>query len=149
LEIAIDPLHISLYRAEHCLLRTGTPALQQGRLQDDPAWRMCLELDADDAIYGLGETDGDLDRCGQRLVSDLPRARLLPLAWSPRGWGLYVNSLGRVEHDVGSHDPDVYELVSHAAALDVFLFAGEPGEILNQYTALTGRAGQPCLWPMG
>src|SRR5690606_2189140 len=75
--------------------------------------------------------------------------RVLPLAWSPLGWGLYINSLGRVEHDVGNGDPDVYELVSHATTLDVFLFAGEPSEILNQYTALTGRAGQPCLWPMG
>src|SRR5690606_38886066 len=36
LEIAIDPLQVSLYRADQCLLRTGTPALQQGRLQDDP-----------------------------------------------------------------------------------------------------------------
>ena len=35
------------------------------------------------------------------------------------------------------------------AVLDLFLFAGEPGEILNQYTALTGRAGQPVLWAMG
>jgi len=33
--------------------------------------------------------------------------------------------------------------------LDLFLFAGEPAEILNQYTALTGRAGQPVLWAMG
>ena len=35
------------------------------------------------------------------------------------------------------------------ALLDAFLFVGEPSEILNQYTALTGRAGQPGLWPMG
>src|SRR5690606_24870025 len=38
---------------------------------------------------------------------------------------------------------------SHGEVLDIFLFAGDPSEILNQYTALTGRAGQPCLWPMG
>src|SRR5690606_30800372 len=30
-----------------------------------------------------------------------------------------------------------------------FLFAGEPSEVLNQFTALTGRAGQPGLAPMG
>ncbi|NYT69085.1 glycoside hydrolase family 31 protein [Pusillimonas noertemannii] len=149
LEIAVAPLQIGLYRGQECLARTGEPALQHGDVQADPAWRLCFELDADDSIYGLGETAGDLDRRGQSLASDSPQARALPLAWSPRGWGLYVNSLGRVEHDVAAHDPDLYELTSHAAVLDVFLFAGEPGEIVNQYTALTGRAGQPCLWPMG
>src|SRR3546814_13441170 len=34
-------------------------------------------------------------------------------------------------------------------SFDLFVFVGEPAEILNQYTALTGRAGQPGLWPMG
>lgn len=149
LELAIDPLQLTLYRGEQCLLRTSVPAMQQGQVQDAPAWRLQWELDVDDGVYGLGETSGDLDRRGLHLVSDLPEARVLPLAWSPLGWGLYVNSLGRVEHDVGSHDPDIYELTVQAGVLDVFIFAGDPSEILNQYTALTGRAGQPCLWHMG
>ena len=33
--------------------------------------------------------------------------------------------------------------------LDLFLFVGDPGEMLNQFTQLTGRAGQPALWSMG
>src|SRR5690606_10510002 len=46
-------------------------------------------------------------------------------------------------------DPDLYQASLHDGVLDVYLFVGEPSEILNQYTALTGRAGQPGLWPMG
>jgi len=149
LEIAVAPLQIGLYRGDQCLLRTAEPALLRDDAESARAWRLSFELDVDDAIYGLGETAGDLDRRGEGLVSDAPDARALPLAWSPRGWGVYVNSLERVEHDVAAHDPDLYELTLHAAVLDLFIFAGEPGEILNQYTALTGRAGQPCLWPMG
>lgn len=150
LEVSIDPLQLSLYRGEHCVLRTDIPALLQAQVDSAPVWRLSFELDVDDAIYGLGETtDDDLDRRGEYLVSDLPATRFLPLAWSPRGWGVYVNSLGRVEHDLDSEQQGLYHLTSLAEGLDVFVFAGEPGEILNQYTALTGRAGQPCLWPMG
>src|SRR5699024_2211614 len=73
----------------------------------------------------------------------------LALVWSTNGWGLYVNTLKRVEHDLGSSQANVYSLTSHTAVLDVYLFTGEPADILNQYTAQTGRAGQPELWPMG
>lgn len=149
LELAVEPLQISLFRGDQCLLSTGTPALAQGEAGSGPAWQFNLALDVDDAVYGLGETAQDLDRRGVSLVSDLPQDRVLPLAWSPLGWGLYVNSLGRVVHDIACQDPDLYTLTVQSGEFDVFLFAGEPSEVLNQYSALTGRAGQPCLWPMG
>ena len=83
-------------------------------------------------------------------MSDDPEHRALPLAWSPQGWGVYVNTMRRVEHAVGAAPAEsAYVLTVDDAVLDLFLFAGEPGEILNQYTALTGRAGQPVLWAMG
>src|SRR5690606_38703280 len=51
--------------------------------------------------------------------------------------------------DLGHSDADLYQVTLHDAVLDLFVFVGEPAEILNQYTALTGRAGQPGLAPMG
>ena len=93
---------------------------------------------------------GDLNRREESVVSDDPEHRALPLAWSPQGWGVYVNTMRRVEHAVGAAPAEsAYVLTVDDAVLDLFLFAGEPGEILNQYTALTGRAGQPVLWAMG
>jgi alpha-D-xyloside xylohydrolase len=91
-----------------------------------------------------------MNRRGEAVGSDDPEHRALPLAWSPRGWGVYANTMRRVEHGVGvDPDPSAYVLIVDDAVLDIFLFAGEPVEILNQYTALTGRAGQPTLWAMG
>ena len=131
------------------LLHSGQP-VGEARLslpEEDGHWSLCWALGDEEALFGLGETLADLDRRGQRLASDQQTDRCLPLAWSPRGWGLYFNSLDRVVHDL--QVPGAYTVEITATGLDVFLFVGEPSEILNQYTALTGRAGQPNLWPMG
>jgi len=50
---------------------------------------------------------------------------------------------------VAETDASTYELHVQSPVLDLFVFTGEPGEILNQYTAITGRAGQVSLWAMG
>nr|WP_088603671.1 glycoside hydrolase family 31 protein [Candidimonas nitroreducens]OWT60413.1 glycosyl hydrolase [Candidimonas nitroreducens] len=150
LQISSSPMQFALYKGEHCVLRSEAEATLAREAEGDACvWQLSLELDCDEALCGLGETAGDLDRRGQYLVSDLPEMRVLPLAWSPRGWGLYVNAVGRVEHDLAHEHPDYYSVCVHDRVFDVFLFVGEPTEIFNQYSALTGRAGQPGLWPMG
>ena len=116
---------------------------------DDGHWSFGLTLAPEDTVFGLGHTHTDLNRRGEYVVSDDPEHLALPLAWSPAGWGLYVNTLGRVDHDIGVESEHVYEVHAQGAVLDLFLFVGEPSEILNQYTALTGRAGQPSLWSLG
>jgi alpha-D-xyloside xylohydrolase len=150
LQIQPDPLQLSLHHGDRCVLRTNAGlALGVGNAPEDRIWRLVVELDVNDALHGLGESVGALDHRGERIVSDVPAQRALPLVWSPLGWGLYFNTLGRVEHDLGNADPDAYSAAVRDLLLDVFLFVGEPAEILNQYTALTGRAGQPGLWPLG
>ena len=150
LELQHSPLRLALYRDGELLFQTQEDATLARQGNDEASlWRLGIELDPDDALHGLGESKGDLDRRGEFVVSDLPAARALPLMWSTRGWGLYCNTLERVEHDLGREDPDVYTISVHDDVFDLFIFMGEPTEILNQYTALTGRAGQPNLWPMG
>jgi len=150
LELTREPFGLALYKGEQLLLSTcGGAALGYSPDGDMPFWRLCAELDGDDTLHGAGETAGDLDRRGEHLVTDDPACRALPLVWSTKGWGLYFNTFSRVEHDMGCADPDQYQAVVHDTVLDVFIFAGEPAEILNAYTALTGRAGQPGLAPMG
>lgn len=156
LEIQSNPVRVAIYRNEERVFESEvsahTPAFGHNALdqEDDAAWTAGFTLLADERIFGLGETPGDLNRREESVVSDDPEHRALPLAWSPRGWGVYVNTMRRVEHSVGVAPADsAYVLTVDDAVLDVFLFAGEPAEILNQYTALTGRAGQPVLWAMG
>lgn len=151
LELSHSPMRIALYRNDVCVLRSseaGLLAYAKGDGRPD-GWALDMELDPDDALHGLGRAQGDLDKRGQRLVSDAANADTLPFLWSPMGWGLYFNTLNRIEHDLGNERGDLYRAGVWGRTLDIFLFAGEPTEILNQYTALTGRAGQPGLWPMG
>jgi len=147
LEVLARPFALRLYRKEKLLLSTVPQAALCQVQAATPHWQLQWTLDNDDGLYGLGQTTADLDRRGQRLDSD--EQPLLPFLWSTRGWGLYANTWGVVQHDLGHDVHDRYRLCVQDALLDVFLFAGEPVEMLNQYTALTGRAGQPVLWPMG
>ncbi|WP_414599317.1 glycoside hydrolase family 31 protein [Achromobacter sp. F4_2707] len=150
LEIALEPLRFTLYRGESCVWRSAAADfLQKGERNDEALWCLSTQLEEDDYLHGLGENTGDLDRRGCTIVSDDPEARAASLLWSTRGWGLYVNTLGRIEYDLGATHTDICQHVVHDAVLDFFLFAGEPTEILNQHSALTGRAGQPGLAPMG
>jgi len=141
-EIDKENMALRVYAGEQLLMQSQS-------LVHDQAWALSWQLDAQEGIYGLGETTGDLNRRGSKLLSDNPADRVLPLAWSNRGWGIYYNTFERVEHDVAQSAADTYTVTVHAPLLDVFIFIGAPTEILNQYTALTGRAGQPGLWPMG
>nr|WP_257216565.1 glycoside hydrolase family 31 protein [Allopusillimonas soli] len=148
LEVSRDPLRLEVSRAGQMLFTT----LEGATLGYDAQvalWTFCTELDGDDAIHGAGETSGDLDRRGASLVSDQAADRVLPLVWSTKGWGLYFNTLNRVEHDLGASDPELYQVAVHGPVLDLFIFVGDPSEVLNQYTALTGRAVQPGLSLMG
>ena len=150
LEISRDPFSFTVSRAGELLLVSSEGATLACALEgEQPLWHFRVDLDGDDALHGAGETSGDLDRRGERVVSDLPASRALPLLWSTKGWGLYFNTLGRVDHDLGHEDADLYQATVHDEVFDLFLFVGEPAEILNQYSALTGRAGQPGLAPMG
>lgn len=155
LDIQTSPLRFALGRQGRTVLEAGSAG--QGALgycaeakADEGRWQLALTLGDDDSIHGLGESLETTERRGDYLVSDDPDARALPLAWSTRGWGLHVNTLGRQVHHVDSDDDESgYFLEIADPRLDLFLYAGEPGDILNQYSQVSGRAGQPPLWSLG
>ncbi len=154
LEVYTKPFRFALYRNEQLLLSNDEqfehPFVAELAGDVPASWGLMLGLAENETVYGLGETTGDYNRRGQEVVSDLPGFNYLPLAWNPQGWGLYLNSLNRVLHAPGTEDePDTYRLFVEDNVFDLFLFAGEPAEIFNQYSALTCRAGQPPLWAMG
>lgn len=137
---------LQLMRQDQVIAQANLP-LQPVADDDGPVWTLDWTLGETEGVFGLGETCGDQDRRGISLASDVADDRSLPLAWTPNGWGVYANTLDRVLHDLST--PSALQIQVRGKGLDLFLFVGEPSEILNQYTALTGRAGQPNLWPLG
>ncbi|MEI8399952.1 MAG: glycoside hydrolase family 31 protein, partial [Alcaligenaceae bacterium] len=104
LELQSSPFQLILKRHGKALLVLSAAGIQGA----ENFWTLGFELQPKEKIFGLGETHGDLDRRGETILSDDPEHRALPLAWSPNGWGVYINTLGRVEHDLGSENADEY-----------------------------------------
>ena len=125
------------------------------------AWYASLELGHDTPVYGLGEKWGRLDRRGQLVRSYNHDAlgvnaevsyKNAPFAWSPDGWGVFVNTVAPVVHGVGfaPWSQRAYGIKVDEDSLDLFVFDGANGaQVLGQYTALTGRAPPPPLWSLG
>ena len=127
----------------------------------DKGWLASFALRSGSPVYGLGEKFGPLNRRGQLVDSWNSDATTVnselsyknaPFAWSPDGWGLFINTPSRVVHGVGypqwSHR--TYILKVHDEELDLFLITGDtPAEILEKYTFLTGRSPMPPRWSFG
>ncbi|MEO6927582.1 MAG: TIM-barrel domain-containing protein [Casimicrobiaceae bacterium] len=148
---------------EHLRGWTRLPAF--GRLCSGAQWSAAFALDGGDAVYGLGEKFGTLDKRGQLVHSQVDDAqgvntglayKSTPFAWSSgRGngaWGVFVHTPGMVSHGVGHADWShrSYAVVVEDEALDLFLFAGAtPAAIVDAYTVITGRPAPVPRWSLG
>src|SRR5579864_1356247 len=168
LEIAPRPLRIRMFLDGEVVLEStgdghirGGPRIPPVGVRDSTGWLLALGLESGEAVYGLGEKYGPLNRRGQRVVSWNEDAwgvnaeasyKNVPFAWSPRGWGVYAHTTSRVVHGVGypawSHRS--YILQVEEPTLDLFLFAARtPAGLLERFTHLTGRPALPPRWSFG
>ena len=136
-----------------------------GRLRQGGLWTAAFALTSHEAVYGLGEKFGPLNKRGQLIHSQVEDAlgvntglsyKNTPFAWSPGtghgAWGVFVHTPGMVTHGVGHPDWShrSYAFLVEDEALDLFLFAGDsPATLLDQYTQLTGRAPEVPRWSLG
>jgi alpha-glucosidase len=116
-------------------------------------------------FFGCGERTAGLEKTGSHQVFwniDPPAGHTasfnnlytsIPFVLSLRGGearGLLFDNTGRVEIDLARDDPD--RVVYEAAGGDLvfYVFDGPtPRDVLDRYTALTGRTPMPPLWALG
>lgn len=166
-ELTKSPLRLHLVRDGQTLVESATDRAIQGDLrlppiaQGEGEWLVSLALTSDEAIYGLGEKFGPLNQRGALVTSWNLDAlgvnaeasyKNIPFAWSSAGWGLFVHTPAKVTHGIGyapwSHRS--YVLKVHEPNLDLFLIVADtPAEMLEKFTALTGRTSVPPAWSFG
>ncbi len=173
LELRAAPLRMRVLWQGNPVLTSGTDEHFRGwtrlptfgRAPRGGLWTAAFALQSGEAVYGLGEKFGPLDKRGQLIHSQVEDAlgvntgrayKNTPFAWSPGNgsgaWGTFVHTPGMVTHGIGHPDWShrSYAVVVDDEALDLFVFAAAtPAGVLDAYTALTGRAPAVPRWSLG
>lgn len=115
-------------------------------------------LSHDEKIFGCGESFTRLNKRGQRInvftrdgmgVQAQLSYKPIPFFLSSNGYGMFVHTSAPVTFDFGQYYDQHNVIYTSDETLDLFVFLGEPKDILSEYTALTGRSPVPPLWSFG
>ncbi len=109
-------------------------------------------------IYGCGESFTSLNKVGQKVhlsVTD-PQGpetdgqyKPVPFFFSNRGYGMFMHTSAPVTCDFGASYIGADRLFMADEQLDLFVFFGEPKDILDEYTDVTGKSPMLPLWSFG
>lgn len=120
----------------------------------NPVW----SLSPGEKIFGCGESATTLNKVGQKVnffVTD-PQGpespdmyKPIPFFFSNRGYGMFMHTSAPVTADFGQSYIGANKLFMADEQMDIFIFLGEPKDILGEYTALVGRPEMPPLWSFG
>ena len=117
-----------------------------------------FSLSPGEKIFGCGETFTSFNKRGQKVVLWADDAngvqnesiyKPIPFFMSSRGYGMFMHTSTPITCDFGKYFSGVNTLMIGDDELDLFVFLGEPKDILNEYTNLTGKAAMPPLWSFG
>jgi alpha-D-xyloside xylohydrolase len=167
-----DPWHIefrdadgriltrSFHRSDNATTYTPVLPFSYVRKASDYSHMMAgvFTLAPGERIYGGGESFTGLDKRGQKLfmfVDDANGAenvgmyKPIPFFMSSRGYGMFVHSTAPMVFDFGRDFAGSSTLMVGDDVLDLFVFLGEPKDVLDAYTDLTGKAPMPPLWSFG
>ena len=109
-------------------------------------------------IYGCGESFTSLNKVGQKVhlsVTD-PQGpetdgqyKPVPFFFSNRGYGIFMHTSAPVTCDFGASYIGADRLFMADEQMDFFIFFGEPKDILDEYTNITGKSPMLPLWSFG
>ena len=117
-----------------------------------------LGLGVGERVYGLGERFGQFVKNGQSIdiwnedggTSSEQAYKNIPFYLTDHGYGIFVNLPVLVSFEVASETVSRVQFSVEGHALEYFVIYGpSPKEILEKYTALTGRPALPPAWSFG
>jgi alpha-D-xyloside xylohydrolase len=117
-----------------------------------------LNLSVGETVYGLGERFTAFIKNGQIVdiwnenggTSSEQAYKNIPFYLTNRGYGVFVNQPDKVSFEVASEKVERVQFSIPGESLEYFIIYGPtPKEILERYTALTGRPALPPAWSFG
>ncbi len=115
-------------------------------------------LEPGEKVYGLGERFSNFVKNGQEVnmwnadggTETIQSYKNIPLYLSNRKYGVFVNSSAKVSFEVASQQVDRVEFPAPGQELDYMFIGGKDNkEVLDHYTALTGRPPLLPAWSFG
>ena len=117
-----------------------------------------LDLAVGENVYGLGERFSAFVKNGQSVeiwnrdggTGTEQAYKNIPFFLTNRGWGVFVNTPGRVEFEIASEKVSKAQFSVGGESLEYFVIDGPtPKDVLTRYTGLTGRPALPPVWSFG
>ncbi len=117
-----------------------------------------LSLGVGETVYGMGERFTPLVKNGQVVeiwnadggTGSEQAYKNVPFYLTNRGYGVFVNDPGPVSFEVGSERTTRVQFSVPGQSLEYMVIYGPtPKEVLEKYTALTGRPALPPAWSFG
>ena len=117
-----------------------------------------LSLGVGEAVYGLGERFTSFVKNGQVVemwnqdggTGSDQAYKNVPFYLTNRGYGVFVNHPEKVSFEVASEKVSRVQFSVPGESLEYFVIYGPtPKEVLEKYTALTGRPALPPAWTFG
>lgn len=111
-----------------------------------------------EAIYGLGEQFGPLNKIGKTIGlwnfegygnTSGRIYKNIPFFLSTRGYGVFINESRPITFWIGSRDFTKIQIAIEGNSVDYFFFSGSIKQILDSYTQLTGKPAVPPKFSFG
>ncbi len=139
---------------------TGSPARSTAMMEAPEGKFMVdsLTMGVGESVYGLGERFTAFVKNGQSVdiwnqdggTNSEQAYKNIPFYMTNRGYGVFVNTPARVSFEVGTEKTNRVQFSVAGDALEYFVIYGPtPKEVLQKYTALTGRPALPPKWSFG
>lgn len=127
-------------------------------LEHDTYMRQQLSIGVNEHIYGMGERFTPFVKNGQSVqiwncdggTSTEQSYKNIPFYLSDKGYGVFVNTPGKVEFEVATEMVTKVEFSVPGESIDYFFFNGPSmKDVLKRYTDLTGKPALPAPWTFG
>jgi len=148
----------------------GAPVLAGAEISlpkgEDAPWRLSYKIAPEEKLFGLGQDNHNNGRLNRRgVIRDLwegqqinsgnvtaqyPVPLLLSSGAKGHSYGLFIDNVHRMVFDLAKSKADTVRCDAAGGEADFYIIDGPKlSDLVERYTALTGRAPLPPLWALG